>query len=55
MVPEPRVLPEPEGVPIPGADDLVIEILTDQMVDFDNASTDVLEIFAVSGEGQETS
>ena len=31
MVPEPSVLPEP----IPDADDLVIEILTDQMIDFD--------------------
>ena len=44
MVPEPSVLPEPEEVPIPDADDLVIEILIDQMVAFDESSTDVLEI-----------
>ena len=28
---------------------MVIEILTDQMIDFDGSSTDVLEIFAVTG------
>ena len=47
-VPEPRVLPEPEDVPIPDADDLVIGILTDQMINFDDSSTEVLEIFAVT-------
>ena len=46
MMPEPSVLPEPEDVPIPD-EDLVIEILADQMIDFDESSTDVLEIFAV--------
>ena len=35
MVPESSVLSEPEDGPIPDADDLVIEMLTDQMVDFD--------------------
>ena len=49
IMPEPSVLPEPEDVPIPDADDLVIEILTDQMIDFDESSTDVLGIFAVTG------
>ena len=32
---------------VPDADDLVIEILTGQMIDFDESSTGVLEIFAV--------
>ena len=45
---EPCVLLEPEDVPIPDADDLVIEILIDQMNDFDEGSTDALEIFAVT-------
>ena len=49
MVPEPSVLPEPEDVLIPDADDLVIEILTDQTIDIDDSSTDVLNIFAVTG------
>ena len=40
-MPEPSVLHEPEG--------LVIEILTDQMIDLNESSTDVLEIFAVMG------
>ena len=34
---------------IPDAGDLVIEILTDQMMDFDESWTDALEIFAVTG------
>ena len=41
MVPEPNVLLEPEDVPIPGTDDLVNQILTDQMIDHDGSSTDV--------------
>ena len=45
MVPEPSVLLEPEYVTIPGVDDLVIEILTDQMIDFDESSTDVLRFW----------
>ena len=49
MVPEPSVLPEPEDIPIPDAHDLVIEILIDQMIDFGESSTDVLEVFAVTG------
>ena len=49
MVPEPSVLLQPEDFPIPDADDMVIEISTDQMIDFDGSSTDVLEIFAVTG------
>ena len=49
-VPEPSVLLEPEDVSTPDADDLVIEILTDQVIDFDESSTDVLEIFAETGE-----
>ena len=49
-MPEPSVLLEPEDVPVPDADDLVIEILTDQTIDFGESLTDVLEIFAVTGE-----
>ena len=49
MVPEPSVLLEPEDVPIPDADDQVIEIWADQMIDLDASSTDVLEIVAVTG------
>ena len=49
MVPEPSNLPEPEDLPIPGAEHLVSEILTDQMIDFDESSTDVLVIFAMTG------
>ena len=49
MVPEPRVLTEPQDIPIPDAKDLVIELLTDQMLDFDESATDVLDIFAVTG------
>ena len=49
MVPEPSVLPEPEDVPIPDTGGLVIDILTDQTIDFDESSTDVLKIFAVMG------
>ena len=45
MVPETSVLLEPEDVPIPDADDLVIEILTEQM---NESSKDVLEIFAAT-------
>ena len=42
--PEPSVLSAPEDIPIPDADDLV-----NQMIDFDESSTDVLEIGAVTG------
>ena len=49
MVREPSILPEPEDVPIRSVDDLVIENLTDQTIHFDESSTDVLEIFAVTG------
>ena len=49
MVREPSLPPEPEDVPIPSVDDLVIENLTDQTIDFDESSTDELEIFAVTG------
>ena len=49
MVAEPSVLLGQEDVPTPDADYLVIEIMTDQMIDFDESSTDVLEIFAVTG------
>ena len=58
MVPQPSVVPEqsmvpgPEVTPIPVSDDLVIEILIDQMIDFGESSTDVLEIFAVTGGDQ---
>ena len=48
MVPEPSVVPEPEDIPIPDADDLVIKILIDQMLDSDESSTDALEIFAAT-------
>ena len=41
-----NVVSESEDVPIPNVDDLVIESLTDQMIDFDEHQTDVLEIFA---------
>ena len=37
MVPEPRVLLEPEGNCVPDADDLVIETFTDQTIDFDDS------------------
>ena len=40
---------EPEDLPIPDADDLVIEVLTDQMIDFDENEKDALEIYAVVG------
>ena len=40
MVAEPSVLLESEDVPIPDADDFVIEILTDHKVDFDEISSD---------------
>ena len=49
MVPEPTVLLEPEDVPIPDADDLVIALLADQMVDVDESSTIVLETFVATG------
>ena len=49
MVPEPRVVLDPEDNPIPDADDLVIEILTDQVIDFDESSTDALKIFVATG------
>ena len=42
-------MPEPEDIPIQDADDLIIEVLTDQMINFDESSTDALEIFAVTG------
>ena len=41
LVPEPSVLLEPEDIPIPDTDDLFIDILTEQMIDFDERSTDV--------------
>ena len=41
MVAEPSVLPEKEDVPVPDADDLVIEILTEQVIDLNESSTDV--------------
>ena len=53
MVSKPSVLPEPEEVPIPDADDLVPDILTDQMIDFDESSTDAPGIFAVTGGDKE--
>ena len=49
MVPGPHVLPEAEDIPIPDADDSVIDFLTDHMTDFDESSTDALEIFVVIG------
>ena len=49
MVLEPRIVPGPEDIPIPDAYDLVIEDLTDQMIDFDESATDVVEICAVTG------
>ena len=50
MVLEPCTVLEPEDIPIPDADDLVIEILTDQMIDLDESmSGTLLEIFAVTG------
>ena len=49
MVPGPSVLLEPEDIPTHDADDLVIEIVTDQTIDFDESSTDALEIFAATG------
>ena len=33
MVPGPRIVPQQEDIPIPNDDDLVIEILTDRMID----------------------
>ena len=49
MAPGPSIVPVPEAIPIPdAADDLVIEILPDQMIDFDECATGVLEIFAVT-------
>ena len=48
VVPEPSVLLEPEDIPIPDTDDLVIDILTGQMIDFDERSTDALELSAVT-------
>ena len=55
MVLEPSMVLEPEDIPIPDADDLVIEILTGQMIDFDESATDVLENFAVTGGDKRTS
>ena len=49
VVPGPHVLPEAEDIPIPDADDSVIDFLTDHMTDFDESSTDALEIFVVIG------
>ena len=49
MVLEPRTVFGPEGIPIPDAYDLVIEVLTDQMIDFDESAMDVLETCAVTG------
>ena len=34
----PSMVLEPEEIPVPDADDLVIEILTDHMVDFDESA-----------------
>ena len=51
MVPEPGVLREPKDIPIQDADDLVIDIVTDHMIAFDESSTDVLEIFGPGGWG----
>ena len=48
VVPEPSVLLEPEDIPIPDTDDLVIDILTDQMIDFDERSTGAPELSAVT-------
>ena len=55
MVPQPNIVleqslvPEPEDIPIPDADDLVIAILTDQLIDFDENDKDALEIYVVIG------
>ena len=49
MVLEQTSVHEPEDILIPDADDLVIEILTDQMIDLDESAANVLEIFAVTG------
>ena len=53
MLPDPSVQLDSKDVPIPDADDLVIEILTDHVIDFDASSTDMLEIFAVTGGDKE--
>ena len=49
VVPEPSTVPEPEDISIPDADDLIIEMFTDQMINFDESSTETLENFAVTG------
>ena len=46
VVPESRVLPDLEDVPIPDADDFVIEILIDHV---DDSSTVAMKISAVTG------
>ena len=46
--PESYDLVETEDVSIPDVDVLIIEILTDQMINFDESSTDILEIFHVT-------
>ena len=53
VMPEPCVLLEQEDITIPDAEDVVIEIKTDQMIDFDESSADALEIFAVAGGDKE--
>ena len=40
---------EPEDIPDPDTDDSVIEILTDQMIDFDENNKDALKNYAVTG------
>ena len=49
MVSEQCMVLEPEDLPIPDADGLVIEVLTDQMIDFVENEKDALEIYAVVG------
>ena len=49
MVPEPSTVPEPEDIPIQDADDSIIEMFTDQMINLDESSTETLENFAVTG------
>ena len=53
-MPKPSVLTEPEDDPIPVANDLDIEILTDQMIECGESSQDVLDISAVTVWRQET-
>ena len=48
-VPEPIFAPKLEDIRIPDVDDVVIDILTDQVIDFDERSTEALAIFVVTG------